>query len=150
MIWESLLSTGPSLAEDDEVAMKPPGCSWEFHSAVLGLSESLCAYDGGTGTGRASELPNGEAALADYLIGLWTRFRDETRAPNSSCCVRSSLPNGKPLEVSETLLARSPESRKRLEDDDGAIVLRLAQTIRTLAHELDDRFHETAYMQHPL
>jgi hypothetical protein len=71
---------------EDEVAMKPPGCSWEFHSGVIGLSESsLCVYDGGIGTGHAGDLPDGEAvALADYMIALWTRFRDETRAPKSS------------------------------------------------------------------
>jgi hypothetical protein len=67
-----------------EVAIMPPGCSWEFHSGVVGLSESLCVYDGGMGVGHASDLLDSEvAALADYMIALWTRSRDETRAPKS-------------------------------------------------------------------
>ena len=67
---------------EDEVAMTPPGCSWEFHSGVIGPSESLCVYDAGMGTGHASDLPDGEAAaLAYYMIALWTRFRDENRVP---------------------------------------------------------------------
>jgi hypothetical protein len=66
---------------EGEVAMKPPGCGWEFHSGVIGLSESLCVYDGGIGTGHAADLPDGEAAaLADYMIALWRRFRGEEEA----------------------------------------------------------------------
>jgi hypothetical protein len=59
-----------------EVAIMPPGCSWEFHSGVVGLSLSLRVYDGGMAAGHASDLPDSEVvALADYMIALWTRFR---------------------------------------------------------------------------
>jgi hypothetical protein len=44
---------------------------------VIGLSESLCVFDGENAAGHASDLPTSErVALADYMIGLWSRFRE--------------------------------------------------------------------------
>jgi hypothetical protein len=61
-----------------DVPMKAPGCAWEFSGGAIGLSTSLCVFDGGIAAGHASDLSNSErAALADYMMTLWTRFRDE-------------------------------------------------------------------------
>jgi hypothetical protein len=63
--------------------MKAPGCSWEFWGGVIGLSTSLCVFDGKYAVGEASDLPDRErAALADYMIDLWTRFRHENVVTN--------------------------------------------------------------------
>ena len=58
--------------------MMVPGCSWEF-DGVIGLSETLCVFDVGLAAGHGSSLPDSErVALADYMIGLWSRFRERT------------------------------------------------------------------------
>jgi hypothetical protein len=62
-------------ARDD--SMMAPGCHWEFGGAI-GLSKSLCVFEAGNGVGEASDLPDSERiALANYMIGLWTQFRDQ-------------------------------------------------------------------------
>jgi hypothetical protein len=79
--------SAPSSATDrpEEVEMKAPGCRWVMASGVIGLSTSLTVYDADSALGDASELAAGEReALADYMIGLWTRFRDENRVAPSS------------------------------------------------------------------
>jgi hypothetical protein len=55
------ISRPPRLARQ----MKTPGCSWDF-DGVIGLSETLCVFDGGRhAAGRACDLPGSErAALA--------------------------------------------------------------------------------------
>jgi hypothetical protein len=61
-----------------DVPMKAPGCPWRFWSGVIGLSTTLCAFDRESPVGNASDLSQrGRAALADYMIGLWSRFRDD-------------------------------------------------------------------------
>jgi hypothetical protein len=67
------------------VPMKAPGCHWEFHGGAIGISESLYVFDAGVAAGYAGGLPDGEAAaLADYLISLWTRFRNESHDTNGT------------------------------------------------------------------
>jgi hypothetical protein len=62
--------------------MKAPGCPWEFWGGAIGLSNSLIVFDAGHPVGSASHLSNrGRAALANYMIDLWTRFRDENHVP---------------------------------------------------------------------
>jgi hypothetical protein len=58
--------------------MKAPGCPWEFWSGVIGLSTSLCLFDQESAVGFASDPSNSErAAIANYMIDLWTRFRHD-------------------------------------------------------------------------
>jgi len=60
--------------------MMAPGCSWEF-DGVIGLSETLCVFDGGNAAGHGSDLPDSErVALADHMIALWSRFREHSHA----------------------------------------------------------------------
>jgi hypothetical protein len=71
--------------------MKAPGCSWEFWGGAIGLSTSLCVFDKEHAVGHASDLPDREqAALGNYMIDLWTRFRDENHVPNSTNDVQAN------------------------------------------------------------
>jgi hypothetical protein len=48
-----------------------------FSNRAIGLSETLCVFDGGNAAGHGSDLPDSErVALADYMIALWSRFRE--------------------------------------------------------------------------
>jgi hypothetical protein len=56
--------------------MRAPGCEWGMASGVIGSSETLTVFDGDDPVGDALHLPDAERkALADYMIGLWMRFR---------------------------------------------------------------------------
>jgi hypothetical protein len=47
---------------------------------VIGISTNLVVYDAEMPAGDAGNLSDGErTAFADYMIGVWTRFRDENR-----------------------------------------------------------------------
>jgi hypothetical protein len=65
--------------------MKAPGCRWVMASGVIGLSASLTVYDADNAVGDASHLSAIErAALADYMIALWSRFRDGNHVDTTS------------------------------------------------------------------
>lgn len=68
-----------------DIPMKAPGCPWRFWSGVVGISSNLVVWEGsgsnGCPIGFAKDLkPRARVALANYMIGLWTRFRDEGHA----------------------------------------------------------------------
>jgi len=60
-----------------KMPIKAPGCSWEFWSGVVGLTTNLCVWDGDRPAGYAGSMTKrSRVALANYMIALWTRFRD--------------------------------------------------------------------------
>jgi hypothetical protein len=73
-----------------DVTISVPGCFWEF-DGVIGLSTSLCVFDRNDAVGHPSDLSNSErAALGNYMIDLWRRFRDENHVPNSTNDVQTN------------------------------------------------------------
>ncbi len=59
--------------------MKAPGCVWQFWSGSIGLNDRSLCFDGGSPVGYATDMSDrSRKALANYMIGLWTKFRDET------------------------------------------------------------------------
>jgi hypothetical protein len=64
-----------------DVPMKAPGCSWEMWSGVIGLNTNLKVFDAEIPVGNAGHLADSErVALADYMIGLWSQFREGSPA----------------------------------------------------------------------
>lgn len=60
-----------------KIPMKAPGCRLEFWTGVIGLTTNLCVWDGGHPSAYASQMSErSRVALANYMIALWTRFRD--------------------------------------------------------------------------
>ncbi|CUW41119.1 protein of unknown function [Magnetospirillum sp. XM-1] len=49
---------------------------------VIGISETLFVFDAEMPVGNGSDLTEpARRALAEHMISLWTRFRDETPEP---------------------------------------------------------------------
>jgi hypothetical protein len=62
----------------DEAPMKAPGCHWEFWNGAIGLSTDLRVFEPATKSARQRNLPDAERiALANYMVDLWTQFRDQ-------------------------------------------------------------------------
>ncbi len=52
------------------------GCGLRFRPGIVGISEKLVAFAGDDAVAVASDLSRrSREALADGMIGLWTRFR---------------------------------------------------------------------------
>lgn len=67
-----------------EIPMRAPGCVWQFWFGSIGIDSRLQVYDGQMPTGFAGDLTQrSRKALADHMIRLWTRFRDEEPAARS-------------------------------------------------------------------
>jgi hypothetical protein len=61
--------------------MKALGCAWEMWSGVIGLNTNQKVFDADIPVGNAGHLAASErAALADYVIGLWSQFREGSSA----------------------------------------------------------------------
>jgi hypothetical protein len=64
-----------------DVPMKAPGCRWAMWSGVIGLSTTLEVFDADDPVGNFSHLSDTErVALADYMIDLWSQFREDSSA----------------------------------------------------------------------
>lgn len=67
-----------------DTPMRAPGCAWRFWFGSVGIDSRLQVYDGQMPTGFAGDLTlRGRKALANHMIRLWTRFRDEEPAARS-------------------------------------------------------------------
>lgn len=67
-----------------ESPMKAPGCVWEFWQGVIGITATLCVFEADIPVGYAGDLSDrSRKALANYMIALWTRFRDEPNPKKS-------------------------------------------------------------------
>jgi hypothetical protein len=84
--------------------MKPPGCHFEFWQGSVGLSTDLTVFDGGdaaVGVGNLSD--RDRVALANYMIDLWTRFRNHGPLAEDRKA-RLANPVDPVVELSRTLL----------------------------------------------
>jgi hypothetical protein len=134
-----------------DVPMLAPGCPWEF-GGVIGLSTTLCVFDGDCAVGHASDLGDGEAAaLGNYMIDLWTRFRDEDRAVTNRPSARDAYNRANamesPLDGIRNFAGALCRIADTLDDDDGAIVSDLALRILGFVGELDE-IHEFFFRLH--
>jgi hypothetical protein len=83
--------SSPIRSHTGDVPMTAPGCPWEMWSGVIGLSTDLKVFDADIGVGNAGQLADSErTALADYMIALWTRFR-EAKTQNTNYGARPPL-----------------------------------------------------------